>query len=75
MTCRPILDRNSRRAGFLCVGNEPIELVYLARTYWVEWTESSGWIPVNKDGSERLSPLPPEVWDMVDKLPRPHSDE
>lgn len=65
MPCIPL------KNGFVCVGNEPVAVKHNGRTYYVEWTAASGWVPVNRDGSERLSPLPKAVWDRVKMLPRP----
>ena len=67
MPCIPLKD------GFLCIGNDPVAVEHLGRTYYVEWT-ACGWVPVNQDGSERLTPLPKAVWDKVEKLPRPVKD-
>ena len=53
--------------GFLCLANEPVTV----GKYQFEWTASSGWVPVNKDGSGRLSPVPDRVWAEVEKLARP----
>ena len=52
--------------GFLCVGNEPVSV----DGYLFEWTAACGWVAVNKDGSERLSPVPKHIWDKVERLPR-----
>ena len=75
MPCFPLTERNKdgkqRRVGFLCVGNEPIEIKHNGKTYLFEWTASSGWIAINKDGSERKSPVPKAVWDKLDKVERP----
>lgn len=57
--------------GYLCVGNEPVEIKHNGRAYLFEWTSASGWVAVNKDGSERLSRVPKAVSDKVDKLERP----
>ena len=67
MPCIPLFNRRDKRIGFLCVGNEPIKV----GKYLFEWTESSGWVAVNKDGSERLSHVPKHIWNKVDELPRP----
>ena len=59
----------TRPAGdpvFLCVGNEPVAITYRGRVYRFEWTESSGWIAVNKDGSERLSAVPAGAWKAIE---------
>ena len=60
MPCIPF--RENGRASFVCVGNEPVAITYRGRVYRFEWTASSGWIAVNKDGSERLSPVPAGAW-------------
>ena len=65
MPCIPI------PGGVVCVGNEPIEVG--GGKYRVEWTSACGWVPVNKDGSERRSPLPAWVWEEIERLPRPGS--
>jgi len=71
MPCKPIFDSTGKRIGFLCVGNEPVEIKHNGKSYLFEWTEASGWCAVNKDGGERLSPVPDAVWGIVVKLPRP----
>ncbi len=76
MPCLPILNsRGNKRIGFLCVDNEPVELRYKEKIYRVEWTAACGWLAVNRDGTERVSPLPKAVWDMVDKLEWPSAKE
>ncbi len=45
----------SIRDGFVCIGNEPIEIQHKEKVYLFEWTGGCGWMPINKDGSERLS--------------------
>lgn len=60
------------RDGVLCVGNEPVPVG--RGEYQVEWTAAGGWVFVNKDGSERKSPVPAWVWDEVEKLPRPRDN-
>ena len=72
MPCTPLM-KGKKRAGFLCVGNDPVEVKHGSETYRFEWTSASGWCPVNKDCSERLSPVPKAVWAKVDKLPRPEN--
>lgn len=57
--------------GWLCVGNDPVTVEHGGKAYLFEWTAACGWVAVNKDRSERLSPVPGAVWDKVDKLPRP----
>ncbi len=51
--------------GVLCVGNEPVELQYNNRTYLFEWSNSCGWLPVNKDGNGRLSRVPDGAWNTL----------
>ena len=67
MTCLPLVDHKNRRTGILCVGREPVKV----GRYQFEWTAACGWMPVNKDGSERLAPVPDHIWDEVAKLPTP----
>ena len=55
MPCIPVKD------GILCVGNEPVKVC----GYLFEWSAGCGWIPVNKDGSERLSQIPKHVLDRL----------
>jgi len=57
--------------SFLCIGNAPVAIMYQGQTYRFEWTASSGWIPVNKDGSERLSPVPTGAWKKIEAQGRP----
>lgn len=61
MPCIPIPN------GFLCVGNEPVAVTYRGKQYLFEWTAWCGWIPLNKDGSERLSRVPNAVWNLLPK--------
>jgi hypothetical protein len=75
MPCVPILNHRNRRIGFACVCNDPIEIRHRGRTYRFEWTEASGWMAVNRDGSQRLSPVPLAVYRRLDKLPRPNEKE
>jgi len=51
--------------GFICTRNEPVEIKHENRTYRFEWTASSGWMPVNKNGQFRRSPIPLSVWDKL----------
>ena len=60
MPCIPF--REHGRTSFVCIGNEPVAITYRGRVYRFEWTAASGWIAVNKDGSERLSPVPAGAW-------------
>ncbi len=60
MPCHPI-----PRFGVLCVGNEPVEVQYNNRTYRFAWNRWCGWMPYNKDGSERLSPVPKGAWEKL----------
>lgn len=67
MPCIPILSANKRtRVGFVCVGNDPVAVQHNGRTYQFEWTAASGWIAVNKDGSQRLAAVPDGAWDMLE---------
>ena len=52
------------------MGNEPVEIWHNGKTYLFEWTGWCGWIPVNKDGTERLTLVPAAVWRKLDQLPR-----
>ncbi len=66
MPCIPI--HNGRgRTGFVCFGNEPVTIHSQGRDYLFEWTEACGWMPCNKDGSQRLTPVPEHAWDSLDK--------
>ena len=51
--------------AIICVPNEPVEIVYRSRKYYFEHTAWAGWVPVNKDGSGRLTPVPRAVWDLL----------
>ena len=64
MPCIPIIE-GRRRVGFLCVGNEPVQIKYSGKTFYFEWTAASGWLAVNRDGSERLTRVPNGVWDAL----------
>jgi len=74
MPCLPVTERckngKHRQIGFLCVGNEPIKIQHNGKTYLFEWG-GCGWMPVNKDGSERLSRVPNAVWDKLAQVERP----
>jgi hypothetical protein len=52
----------------LCVGNEPIEIDHGGKTYLFEWS-AVGWLPCNRDGSERLTAIPKAVWDRLNDVP------
>lgn len=52
MTCIPTKD------GILCIGNEALAIEYNGKVYLFEWCSGCGWMHVNLDGSERLSPVP-----------------
>jgi hypothetical protein len=70
MPCIPF--REHGHTSFLCVGNDPVSVTYRGRTYRFEWTSASGWIPVNKDSSERLTPVPAGAWEaLVAECPGP----
>ncbi len=73
MPCVPLIEtsrdgKRRHRVGFLCVGNDPVAVKHRGRTYLFEWTAASGWMAVNKNGSERLSRVPNVVWDKVSEL-------
>ncbi len=53
--------------GFLCLGNEPVVVAHGTREYLFEWTEACGWLPVNRDRSERISPVPDVVWEKLER--------
>lgn len=52
--------------GFVCVPNDPVAVEYGGKTYRFEWTEASGWIPLNRDGSQRLTPVPRGAWKALE---------
>ena len=52
--------------GIVCFGNEPIAFKHNGQTFCFEWTAASGWCPMNKDGTQRLSRVPMAVWDKLD---------
>ena len=56
------------KRGFVCLSNEPVAVKHNGRTYLFEWTAASGWIRVDRDGSQ--SPVPKAVEDKLAKLPR-----
>ena len=64
--CLPLHDGRGHRVGSLCVGNEPVSVTFNGRTYRFEWTAACGWIPVNQNGSERLSGVPDGAWDALE---------
>ncbi len=61
--------------GILCVPNEPVEIRDGAKVYLFEWTGGCGWLPVNKDGSQRLSPVPRRVWKLLYETPESKAKE
>ncbi len=66
MPCFPITNTaGTKRVGFLCVGNEPVAIRYRDQVYRFEWTSGSGWVPINRDSSERLSPGPKGAWEAL----------
>jgi hypothetical protein len=69
MPCRSLFDRG-KRVGFVCMGNEPVEITHHGKRYLFEWTAASGWVAVNKDGSERLSRVPKAVADKISRHER-----
>jgi hypothetical protein len=69
MPCYPI-DEGNGRVGFVCMANEPVKLWHNGQAYLFEWTGGCGWMPVNQDGTERLTPVPAAVWCKLSKLPR-----
>ena len=52
--------------GVLCTGNEPVSIEHNGRTYRFEWSAGCGWLPCNKDGSQRLLPVPVAVWEKLE---------
>lgn len=60
-----------RRIGFVCIGNEPVEVEFAGRKYRFEWTAASGWVPVNLDGSGRLSGVPSGAWRAIERVKQP----
>ena len=78
MPCVEIREKGNRR-GFICFRNEPVRLThpskYNRRVYYFEWTPASGWMPVNRDGSERLSPVPNGVWRALERRYPKWTDE
>ncbi len=50
----------------VCVRNEPVSVKYRGKTYRFEWHSYSGWMPVNKNGDERLSPVPNGAWKIIE---------
>lgn len=68
MPCLPLIDRSGsrpRRIGFVCFRNEPVEIAFGGRTYQFEWTGWCGWMPINLDGSQRLTRVPNGAWDVL----------
>ena len=59
MPCIPI------KHGFVCLRNEPVEINYGGERYLFEWTAWAGWVAVNRDGSERRSPVPKAAWERI----------
>ncbi len=51
--------------GVLCVGNDPVAITHDGKTYRFEKNFWSGWMPVNLDGSERLTPVLVGAWDKL----------
>ena len=56
--------------GFVCLGNEPVEVRHNGKTYLFEWTSAGGWMACNKDGSQRVLGVPSAVWEKVSQMPR-----
>lgn len=75
MPCREITDRRGKRTGFICFRNEPVSIKHFNRVYRFEWTASSGWVPVNKDGSGRLTLVPDVIWNELKKRYPKWTDE
>ena len=65
MPCRPIGKPGKLIEGFVCYGNEPVKINDGGHVYRFEWTASSGWMPVNEDGSQRLTRVPNGAWDAL----------
>lgn len=63
------------RWGFVCFGNEPVEIPFNGCVYRFEWTPASGWMPVNRDGSGRESPVPNGAWNALGRQYPKWSDE
>ncbi len=53
--------------AIMCIGDEPVEIHDRGKVYLFEWSGGCGWLPVNRDGSERLTPVPGRVWDALEK--------
>ncbi len=66
MACHPISIGDS--PGILCLGNEPVEIKHGGKSYLFERHPWCGWLPVNKDRSERLLRVPDAVWRKVEQL-------
>lgn len=67
MPCLPLM-QGQKHVGYVCVGNEPVSVEYRGKAYLFEWHAFCGWLACNKDGSERLSPVPKAVWEKLDEL-------
>ena len=57
--------------GIMCVGNKPVEIQHAGKSFYFEWTAFGGWVPVNKDGTERRTRVPKAVWDQVLDIKHP----
>ncbi len=75
MPCFPIGKPGQCIGGFICCGNEPVEIMHGGHVYRFEWTAASGWMPVNKDGSQRLTRVPGGAWDALERRYLEWSDE
>ncbi len=52
--------------AIVCVSNDPVEVKFRGKTYRFEWHYWSGWMPVNRNGDERLSPVPKGAWKVLE---------
>lgn len=50
------------------LGNEPVLILHRGKAYRFEWAGAAGWLPINRDGSERLSPVPKGAWEALKGL-------
>ena len=67
MPCIPLVNHRKRVIGYVCMGNEPVSVEYHGKVYRFEWTGACGWMPVNLDGSQRLTPMPKGAWEKLER--------
>lgn len=66
MTCYRIRDDIP---GFVCIADAPLIIVkHSGKTFRFERSAACGLLPVNANGTQRLSPVPGAVWDKASEI-------